>query len=145
MTIACDKIFAKLRVLDEYLAHLGELRSIDKQDFLKEYRAYGTAEHYLHLSIEVLLDVARLLTIVYQLPRPEDPSAAFHIVHERGILNDDLLTALAGVNSFRNILIHEYETVEMERVYQYLQENLNQFTEFKHQVLRFLKEHPIPS
>ena len=101
---------------------------------------FGLAEHYLHLSIEVLLDVAKLMIIAQQFPRPEEPQDALRVLHEKGVLGADLYDKLAGISGFRNVLIHEYEQVDKDIVYGYLQNNISQFKEYKRQVLRFLSK-----
>lgn len=40
---------------------------------------------------------------------------------------------------FRNLLVHEYEAVDPSRVYQYLQDNLNDFDRFFEQIAQYLK------
>ena len=86
--IAHNKIIAKLQALDEYLGYLKELQKINKKSFLQDYHQFGLAEHYLHLSIEVLLDVSKLIIIAYGLPRPEEPREVFYALHNEGVIND---------------------------------------------------------
>lgn len=138
--IAHNKIIAKLQALDEYLGYLKDLQKANKKSFLKDYHQFGLAEHYLHLSIEVLLDVAKLIIIAYGFPRPEEQRDVFRVLHDKRVISEKLYNQLAGASGFRNVLIHEYEKVDKERVYEYLQGNIDQFKEFKKQVLRFLSQ-----
>lgn len=138
-TVAYNKIIAKLQALDEYLRYLLELQKVNKKSFVLDYHFFGLAEHYLHLSIEVLLDVSKLLIVIYKLPRPEEPRDAFRVLYEKKIINEKLFQKLRGIAGFRNILVHEYEKVDKEIIYQSLQSRMSQFQEFKKQALRFLK------
>lgn len=140
MSLAHNKIIAKLQALDEYLLYLKELQKVNKNAFLKDYHFFGLAEHYLHLSIEVLLDVAKLLIIAFQFPRPEERKDVFRILHEKKIINAKLFDKLTAIGGFRNILIHEYEKVDKNIIYSYLQNNIEQFREFKKAILIFLKK-----
>lgn len=139
-TIAYNKIIAKLQALDEYIRYLRELQKVNRKSFLRDYHFFGLAEHYLHLSIEVLLDVAKLLIVIYKLPRPEEPRDVFRVLYEKKIINEKLFQKLHGIAGFRNILVHEYEKVDKEIIYQSLQKQMSQFQEFKKQVLKFLKK-----
>ena len=136
--IAHNKIIAKFQALDEYLVYLKDLQKVNKKSFLQDYHQFGLAEHYLHLSIEVLLDVAKLVIIAYEFKRPEELQEVFYVLRDKSVINDVLYDKLAGVSSFRNVLIHEYQKIDRELVYKYLQNNIDQFKEFKRQMLRFL-------
>ena len=140
MSIADNKIIGKLQALDEYLGYLKDLQKVNKKSFLADYHNFGLGEHYLHLSIEVLLDVAKLLIIAYNFPRPEEQRDMFRVLHDTRVISEKLYSQLMGASGFRNVLIHEYEKIDKERVYEYLQNNIDQFKEFKRQVLRFLSK-----
>ena len=60
------------------------------------------------------------------------------IIAKFQMLDEDLYGTLAGISGFRNVLVHEYEQVDKGIVYDYLQNNIDQFREYKRQVLRFL-------
>lgn len=140
MTIAHNKIVAKLQALDEYLGYLKDLQKVNKKSFLADYHQFGLAEHYLYLSIEALLDVAKLMVIAYGFPRPEENRDVFRVLYDKRVISEKLYSQLAGVSGFRNVLIHEYEKVDKTCVYEYLRNNIDQFKEFKRQALRFLSK-----
>lgn len=138
MSVAHNKIIAKLQALDEYLSYLAELKKVEKRVFLNDFHIFGLVEHYLHLSIEALLDVSKLIIIAYGFPRPEEPQDALRILHDQKVISEKLFNKLAGIAGFRNVLIHEYEKVNKNIVFSYFHDNLDQFKDFKRQVLRFL-------
>ncbi len=136
--IAYNKIVGKLQALDEYLGYLKDLQKVNKKSFLADYHQFGLGEHYLHLSIEVLLDVAKMVIIAFNFPRPEENRDVFRVLHDKKVMSEKLYNQLMGASGFRNVLIHEYEKINRERVYEYLQNDIDQFREFKRQALRFL-------
>ena len=135
-----NKIVAKLERLDEYLDHLAELQKANKESFLADHHLYGLAERYLQLAIEVLLDIGKLLIISENLRKPEDNQDIFAVLGERGILSGKGAATLTGIISFRNILMHDYEKIDREIVYQKLQERLADFREFAHEVVKFIHQ-----
>lgn len=139
MTVGQNKIVAKLQALDEYLGYLKELQKVNKRSFLNDYHFFGLAEHYLHLSIEVLLDVSKLVVIAYELPRPEEPRDLFEVLRKHKVINQRLFQSLSGVTGFRNILVHEYEKINKTLIYDNLQHSVEQFSEFKKQIKKYLK------
>lgn len=140
MTTAHNKIIEKLQALEEYIGYLKELQKVNKKSFLNDYHFYGLAEHYLHLSIEALLDIGKLVIISFNFPRPEEPKDALRILFEKKVLDEILYDKLGGITGFRNILVHEYEKIDREIIYNALQTKIEQFQEFKKQVSGFLRK-----
>lgn len=135
-----NKVISKLERLDEYLDHLTEIQKVNKKSFLADYHFHGLAERYLQLSIEILLDAGKLLIISENFRKPEDHQDIFVVLHESGILSEKLAERLIGIANFRNILVHDYEKIDREIVYQKLNKNLVDFQDFRKEILRFLKK-----
>lgn len=139
MSEAYNKIISKLQCLDEYIDYLKELQKVNKKSFLNDYHFFGLAEHYLHLSIEALLDVSKLIVIGFGLPRPEEQRDIMRVLHEKKVISEKLYSRLSGITGFRNILVHEYEKIDKEIIYVSLQKNIDQFVQFKKDIMRFLR------
>lgn len=137
--ISENKIFEKLSLLDEYLSYLKDIQKVNKNSFLKDYHFYGLAERYLQLSIQTLIDVGQLIITEKQLPRPPEPQEIFSILFNSKILSENLVNRLTGIVGFRNILVHEYGKIDREKVYEYLQNNIGIFEQYKKEVLGFIK------
>ena len=133
-----NKIVAKLERLDEYLNHLRGIQKVQKKIFLNDHHFYGLAERYLQLAIEVLLDTGKLVIISEKLRKPEDNQDIFVVLNENKIISPQLSERLVGIANFRNILVHDYEKIDREIVYQKLRKNTVDFTDFKKEILRFL-------
>lgn len=132
-------IIAKLAKLDEYLTYLKSLQKKERKEFIDNFEIHGLAERYLHLAIEVILDVGKLLTIEKNLSRPENNYEIFEILHKNKIISDELFNSLNRIAGFRNILVHDYMKIDTEIVYQHLQSRLDDFEEFKKAVVQELK------
>jgi uncharacterized protein YutE (UPF0331/DUF86 family) len=115
------------------------LQTTDREQFVSDYRLYGLAERYLHLSIECLLDVCNMLVSGLGLRKPERYQEAVDILAEAGVLSQGLVRRLAGVAGFLNILVHDYLDIDRRLVYQYLQDGLDDLEFFAQEVVRFLR------
>ena len=135
-----NKIVLKLEKLDKYLGYLSELQQVNKEVFTADYHFFGLAERYFQLSIEVMLDVGKMLLLSEKTRRPEDNSDIFYALSEAGVISRDFVDRISGVVNFRNILVHEYEDIDKEIIYTKLQKNLEDFTEFKRQVIKYLSK-----
>ncbi len=137
--IIFNKIIAKFGKLDEYLKCLREIQKVNRKAFLADYHYYGLAERYFQLAIEVVLDIGKLMIIYQNLRRPEDNQDIFTVLTDEKILSSKLTEKFSGIAGFRNILVHDYEKINREIVYEKLQKSLKDFQDFKKAVLRFLK------
>lgn len=126
--------------LDEYVKYLSEIQQVNKNNFLKDYHFYGLAERYLQLSIETILDAGKMIIVANNLRKPEDNSDIPNVLKENNIISPELAERLSGIASFRNILVHDYEKIDREIVYQKLHNNLEDFTDFKREIVRRLNE-----
>lgn len=135
-----NKIVAKLERLDEYLKYLSEIRKVNKKAFINDFHFFGAAERFLQVSIEAILDIGKLLIISQGYRKPEDNSDILNVLIEHKVLKEATAQRLAGMANFRNFLVHEYEKVDREEVFEKLQKKLDDLKTFRKEVSRFLKK-----
>jgi len=135
-----NKIISKLQKLDEYVKYLKEMQKVNKNQFVEDYHFFGLAERYLQLSIEILLDVGKLLIVIGGLKRPEENQEIFYTLRDEKIISEKLTNNLVGIANFRNILVHDYEKIDREIVYEKLQNNIDDFEHFKKEVIVYLSK-----
>lgn len=140
--ITRQKIFEKIQQLDEYLNNLKQLRKEikDRKEFLKDFHLYGSAERYLQLSCQIIIDTFNLIIIEEGIEKPGDNKETISLLFDKKIISENLASRLGGIVGFRNILVHEYGKINRKKVYQYLMERLEDFEIFKKETLRWLKK-----
>ena len=138
---AYNKIISKLQKLDEYIKYLKEVQKINKNQFVEDYHFFGLAERYRQLSIEILLDVGKLLVVIKGLKRPEENQEIFSALRDEKIVSEKLAENLMGIANFRNILVHDYEKIDREIVYEKLRNNLDDFENFKKEIVGYVNKH----
>ncbi len=136
-----NKIYDKMQQLDEYLKYLKKINKEvgSEKQFLSDFHYFGTAERYLQLSIQVVIDTVQLIIVDNKLERPEDNQEAISLLFEQKIISKKLIEQLDGIVGFRNILVYEYGKIDRKKVYAYLREKINSLSLFKREVLRYLK------
>ncbi len=134
-----ELIRRKLESLREYIQRLEELKALNKQNFLGDHHNFGLAEHYLQLSIEIVLDVCRHLVVALNIKTPEDSRGLFQILAEQNILTGKFSEKNKNMAGFRNRLVHEYSEVDHGRVYTYLQNYFGEFEIFIVEISRYLQ------
>jgi len=90
---------------------------------------HGTAERYLHLSIECLLDIGNHLISDRGYRKPATYGEIPEILAEEGVISQDLAVRMAGMAAFRNILVHDYLTLDLEKIYKVVGERMKDLEE----------------
>lgn len=131
-------ILAKLQRLDEYISYLKELAAFPQRTFINDHHIYGLAERYLHLCIEILLDVGKLFIIERGLPRPENSHEIFELLARHKVISQALFKRIRGMAGFRNILVHDYMKVDRAIVYRQTKSGLKDLVALRKAFLRKL-------
>lgn len=136
---------SRLEKLKECLEKLKPLSKVSKKEFLSTSGFQDIAERNLQVAIQCLLDMGNHLIAALGLRRPEDYEETFIILSEEGVLPKKFALKIAPMAGLRNILIHEYLKVDLEKIYEHLQ-NLKDFEKFAQTIIVFVEKetHPLP-
>lgn len=66
--------------------------------------------------------------------------AAVRVLQTNGVLDEETAQTLVAAIGFRNVLAHEYGTVDYERVYEMLQTELTVYDSFSRQVAQWAQK-----
>jgi uncharacterized protein YutE (UPF0331/DUF86 family) len=127
-----------LAQLQVYLAQLRELQQHSRADLDTDWRTRATVDRTLQMAIEVVISVCDQLIASLSLPLPDAGRDAVLVVARAGVISDDLGARLARAVGFRNILVHQYMSIDYDCVYDVLQHDLPAFEQFLNQVGAFL-------
>lgn len=139
--MSLDKISIqeKLRRLAECISFLEEYRKVPKEDFIKDHTVNGAACHYLVLGIEIIVDIGNhLLAEVFQM-RATEYAEIIEKLAEVKIISEDFAKENIDMAKFRNLLVHDYIKVDLNKVHQSLQNAPNIFRQFAKYYEEFLE------
>lgn len=133
-----EVIRRRLQKVDEYLNILEELRRYGLEDFLANHERYGSAERFLQLTIEALLDTGSHVIAELGLGTIETYSDISRVLAKNGYIDRDLAERWIRIIGFRNILVHEYLDVDRKVVHEVLQRQLKDLRVIKQALAQFL-------
>lgn len=116
--------------MENNVAELRELKSAYspsdiKRDKKKEWALrYGLLE-----SIQIVIDLSCHLAVHHNLGNAETYSDCIQLLGQFDIIDKDLEDRLVGMAGLRNILVHEYVAVDIDRLVAFL-DHLDDFTAF---------------
>lgn len=130
----------KLRKLEQYLRELEEIRPPSLQAYVSSTLLRRTVERLIQLLVEVANDINTHVIVGLGHPPPEDYYEGFIRMGELGVIPQDLATRLAPSDGERNILVHEYESIDDRIVYESIQHALDDFRAYGGQILTYLAQ-----
>lgn len=133
------RILKKLDEMDSYLKELHGALPKDFQEYMDSTEKRRACERVLHISIECVIDILSQISKDLKTGTPADEEDMFDKLEKKGIISKQLSVTLKTMKGFRNILVHRYAEVEDELVFEFLKNNLKDFSAFKKEVLKFLK------
>jgi len=120
----------KLSRLRSYVEVLKRAEDINWEKYRSDLRAKAFVERYLHLAIEEVIDIANHFVSFYKWREPVGYRDLFAILREHGIIDEEHLHTFQSMASFRNMLVHRYETIEDELVFGLFKKRLDDFELF---------------
>jgi uncharacterized protein YutE (UPF0331/DUF86 family) len=120
-------VAARLNKLQEYLNVLRAIQKYDVQRFKTDTFIHATAERYLHLAIECLLDIGNHVISDRGYRKPDTYAEIFEILAEENVIPRELFDKMAGMAAFRNVLVHDYLRLDLNMVYEITQQQIKHF------------------
>lgn len=123
--------FLVVRKLAQIEIYVEELRTLTPpeeihQSILKQRFVTFT----LHLAIQAAIDVAAHIVADQKLGLPNGYRGYFLMLGSRGWIERNLAERLAHMAGFRNIVVHQYEDVDLGRVEEILRDHLGDLLAF---------------
>jgi len=133
-----NEILNKLERLQKYVRILNSYKKYSFQDINEDFTLRGAIERYLEVSLECCIDIGEMIISSRGLRKPETYREVIEILGEVDILPQGFAERFAEATKFRNILVHMYAEIDVEMVYEILQNNLGDFDEFARHIARYL-------
>ncbi len=124
--------------LEGYLAHLAELQRYSEEEFLSDWRIHDLADRQLHLTLETVLTVGETVIAACGFRKPDTYADIPRILYENRVIAKQLRDDLVDLARFRNVLVHDYLTLDHERVYQHVHNDRRTIEEFIAAIKQFV-------
>lgn len=127
-------IESKISSIQKYLQILKEFQDYSQEQLVGDIYLKGSAERYLYLLTQSVLDLAEAIIAFKDFRRPQTYSESFDILQEEKLISSDLTEKLVKMAKFRNVIAHDYQNLDFGIIYDVLQNHLQDIEEFLKQI-----------
>ena len=142
-----DRIREHLKRLNKYYLRLLDAMKLKKEIFIKDDLYQASSERYLQIAIESCLNIGNRLISIYQFKKPVDTPETyadiFIAMKGLGVIDDNFCHRLVKMAKFRNRLVHLYWEIDKETLYNFIQDDLEDFKLFEQKVVTYLNKNPL--
>jgi uncharacterized protein YutE (UPF0331/DUF86 family) len=132
-------ILRKISEIETCKSQLGEFSNITTKEYKENWKIQRIVERTLQMMIEICVDISNHIISEEKMRVPVSYADTFKILHEDSVIDSELLDIMEKMAKFRNIVVHQYEEVDVEIVVLILKKYLGDFERFKVAVLDYLK------
>lgn len=133
------EIHSKLKDLEKFTNILKDYQKCSKKELEKDLTLKGAVERYLQVALECVLDIGQMIIAIKRFRKPEKYREVIEILGEEGILSKKFAKKFAPAAGFRNILVHKYAEVDLDKLYEHLQ-SIEDFDTFAKHIAKFIKK-----
>ena len=136
-TVVLLKMDSLKRCLDRLMSKLpvsrDELRSnLDLQDIITVN---------LERAVQVCVDIAAHVIADLDVRAPQTMAESFERLGEAGVVSRFIAERLQKAVGFRNIAVHEYQSIDWEVVHKIITDHLDDFRVYAKEVLQWVEGH----
>ena len=135
-----DLARTKLSDIASNLALLDGKAGLSREDFLENTDQQYVVLHALQLAIQAAIHLAAHITTDEGWGIPPRSGQAFITLADHQVISSDLAARLRSMTAFRNLVVHEYGQLALDKVYDIWHESLDDLRQFASAVSRFLSE-----
>ena len=133
-----ELVLKRIDLLEKKINYLKGIEKFDKQEYSNDQDIYFRYERALHLAIEAVIDLGNHLIADQNFRTPESNRDIFKVLFENKIINNNLYSNLKNMAGFRNILVHDYLTLDRELEYEIIKNSLGDFRKFMEIVAEYI-------
>lgn len=136
-----DKTFleAKLSYIQAYYEELANVLVYSNEDIKKDFLKLRALERILQLIVDEIIDVNNHIIRHANLGVPDDFQGSFMVLSDNKILPDDFAERIAPVVGLRNRLVHRYEKINLNTLFDAVRKNKEDFRGYVKYIFDFLK------
>ena len=131
-----DVILNKISVIERCKKRILDVYD-QKPENLKDYTKQDSIILNIQRACEACIDLAMHIVAQERLGLPQTSRDAFDMLESSSIIDEEIAKRLKAMVGFRNIAVHDYQTINLNILEQIVEKHLEDFTDFTKQILKY--------
>jgi uncharacterized protein YutE (UPF0331/DUF86 family) len=144
-TFDTDVVARRLRLLREALDQLTALKDADVAKLTAEPLTRAAAERLIQVVVDLAIGVNSHIAVAALKEAPASGAASFELAARAGAIADELGKRLAPAAGLRNVLVHRYVDIDVQRVADAIGVVVDGFGDYVRQVAAFTRDQAEPA
>ena len=120
------RISDKIKDIRIYLRQLMDIKLDNFKRYINDFKTKEACERYFEKIAEAVSDLAVLVIKEKGLPVPDEDNEYFEVLKKEYFISFDLAKKLKEMKGMRNIIAHQYGSIDDKLVYMAISEELNE-------------------
>lgn len=130
-------IYNKIETIERCIIRINEVYGGDFEN-LKDYTKQDSIILNIQRACEAAIDLAMHIVSEKKLGIPQNSRDAFEVLIVNKIIDNNLAGKLKAMIGFRNIAVHNYQTLNIEIVREIIEKHIEDFIEFICQINKII-------
>lgn len=134
-----DVVLNKVAVIERCVARVHEEYDLDPINFASDYTRQDAAILNIQRACQAALDLANSVVRDQMIGIPQSARDVYTLMADRNIISTGLASTLKRMVGFRNVAVHDYQSLQTEIVQDVITNRLDDLLVFAQQVLTFTR------
>jgi len=132
------RILVKLDEMKQYVEDLEMMIPRSLEDYEEDLIIRRACERTVEAAIETVLKVSAMIISSEKMGLPQNEETIFDLLKQQKVVSSALSSKLKKMKGFRNLLIHRYEHIKDDLVYEFINNQIDDFYEFEKTIKSYL-------
>jgi len=114
--MAYEKIMIRITMIETQVSFIQKWIPRTFKEYQTDSKTQAAIERYLQTSIEALLEICIQMVKYFELGTPNSVDDVLELLSK----NVQTTTQIKSLKKFRNVLVHQYDTIKNELVFDYI-------------------------
>lgn len=133
-----DVVKRRIERIEESLRRLEEIKTLNLDTFLSDWKAQDVALRNFQVVIEACLDIGNHMIASFGWVSPESYIKIVEILGDKKVIPSNFIDIMKDLVKFRNIIVHEYLYIDLKKVYAKLKQ-INEIRKFIRYIIEFFE------
>lgn len=130
-----DVIYNKIEIIERCIKRIDEVYE-NKPENLEDYTKQDSIILNIQRVCEACIDLAMHIVSEKKLGVPQNSRDAFEMLNKNGIIDIVMTKELKSMIGFRNIAVHDYQSINLEIVKEIIEKHLIELKNFTQVIIK---------